>query len=393
VKKAEEAVETEMVKVQRFHITNGAAMVTDPKNGAVLAMVGSRNYFDTKNDGQVNVTLRERQPGSSIKPLTYATAFEKQGLSPSSVIEDAPITYRVVGSPPYSPKNYDGKYHGKVTVRQSLGSSYNIPAVKTLASVGVPAVVEKGRQMGITSWTEAAASRFGLSLTLGGGEVKMADMTQMYGTFANGGVTVPLNPILQVKNYKGEVIYTNPCRDENTLCGGNKVLDPRIAYQITSVLSDNAARAPAFGTNSVLNIPKQQVAVKTGTTNSMRDNWTFGYTDTRLVGAWVGNNDNSAMSYVASGITGASPIWNTIMKSLLDENNPHTFAQPSDLVKVKICVTTGTLPCSACKFIREESFIPGTEPKNACRDEQFASPSPNPNGEPGRDQILNGISR
>ncbi|HZZ98329.1 MAG TPA: PBP1A family penicillin-binding protein [Candidatus Saccharimonadia bacterium] len=394
---AEAAVDKEMANVKRFHITNGAAMVTDPKNGAVLAMVGSQNYFDTKNDGQVNVALRPRQPGSSIKPLTYATAFE-HGLTPSSLIEDAPVTFNSLGSPPYSPKNYDGRFHGTVTVRTALASSYNIPAVKTLASVGVSAVVQKGRQLGITTWDDAAASRFGLSLTLGGGEIEMIDMTQLYGTFANTGVTVPINPFLQVKNYKGEVLYTNTCQDDTQLCSsGTKVLDPRIAFQITNILDDNLARAPAFGLNSVLNIPNQQVAVKTGTTNNLHDNWTFGYTSNRLVATWVGNNDNSAMSYVASGITGASPIWNTIMTGLLDPAHPNAFAQPADLVKVRICASTGTLPCAACPVQRDEMFLPGTEPKTACHDEAFASPNPDgsqpiPTPLIIRDNILNGAS-
>ena len=377
---AEKAVDQEMARVQRFHITNGATLVTNPKDGEILAMVGSRNYFDIARDGQVNVTIRPRQPGSSIKPLTYATAFE-HGFTPSTILDDSPVTYTTIGSPPYSPKNYDGAFHGKVPVRIALASSYNIPAVKTLATIGIKTVVEKAREMGITTWEDQRASQFGLSLTLGGGEVKMTDMAMLYGTFANNGMSVPLNPFLLIKNAKGEVLYKNPCPadPQTNPCGGKRSLDPRIAYQITNILADNAARAPTFGMTSVLAIQKQQVAVKTGTTNSMRDNWTLGYTTNRLVAVWVGNNDNSPMSYVASGITGASPIWNAVMRSLLDETRPHTFGSaPDGLIKKRICVPTGTLSCQACPVQRDDYFILGTEPKTACKNETFAPPEQPP---------------
>jgi len=366
---SEQAVTSELAKLQRMNVTNGAALVTNPQTGEILAMVGSKDYFDFAHDGQVNVTIRPRQPGSSIKPLTYATAFETQKLTPSSVIIDAPVSYQTVGSPIYSPVNYDGKYHGNVTVREALGSSYNIPAVKTLALVGISNVIDKGESMGITTWADR--KRFGLSLTLGGGEVLMTDMAKVYGTFANYGYTVDLNPILEVKDYKGNVLYQNTCVLDQTKCQRSFNLDPRVAYQITDILSDNKARTPAFGPSSVLFIPNQQVAVKTGTTNSLRDNWTIGYTTNRLVATWVGNNNNTPMSYVASGITGASPIWNTIIRSLLNDDQPHFFPQPTGLLKIKICKTAGTLPCKECPQIVEEYFIPGTEPKNACNQETF----------------------
>ncbi len=386
---AQQAVSNEISKLQSLRVSNGAALITNPKTGEILAMVGSVNYFDFGNDGQVNVTLRPRQPGSSIKPLTYATAFQMGKLTPSSVIQDTPITYQIVGSPPYSPKNYDGKYHGNVTVRESLGSSYNIPAVKTLAMVGVNNVIDQGEKMGITTWTQR--NRFGLSLTLGGGEVLMTDMAKVYGTFANGGQTIDLNPILSVSNYKGEVLYYNSCAIDGKKCQSTITLSEKTAFQITDILKDNNARIPAFGPRSVLNIPGQEVAVKTGTTNNLRDNWTIGYTDDRLVATWVGNNDNTSMSYVASGITGASPIWNEIMRSLLDENNPHTFATPSGLIKVKICAYTGTLPCNGCPKVVEELFTPGTEPTTACNPAIFRpkpSPVPDTKREQNQGQVL-----
>jgi membrane carboxypeptidase/penicillin-binding protein len=178
--------------------------------------------------------------------------------------------------------------------------------------------------------------------------------------------------LLEVKNSRGELLYRNECALDGTHCWeGEPIISPLVTYQITDILSDNKARTPAFGPNSVLFIPNQQVAVKTGTTNSMRDNWAMGYTTDRLVAVWVGNNDNTPMSYVASGITGASPIWNKIMRSLLDEKNPHQFALPPDLIKVAICAKTGTLPCSGCPNVREEIFVVGTQPVKACNSNYF----------------------
>jgi 1A family penicillin-binding protein len=365
---AQKIVTDEINKLKPLRVNNGAALVTDPKTGEILAMIGSKDYFDFEHDGQVNVTLRPRQPGSSIKPLTYAIALEN-GKSPSSIIDDSPITYRSLGSPAYSPKNYDGKFHGKVTLRESLASSYNVPAVKTLAEIGVSNMLDKAELMGIDTWQDR--SRFGLSLTLGGGEVKMADMAELYSSFANQGETTLLNPILKIKNYKGETLYRNTCVLDNKGCPQNKTLSPKVAYQISDILSDNQARTPAFGPRSVLHIPDQQVAVKTGTTNNLRDNWTIGYTTEYLTAVWVGNNDNKPMSYVASGVTGASPIWNKIMRLLLDENQPHIFPTPTGLIKVKICAITGTLPCAKCPLIKEELFVPGTEPKQQCSPSWF----------------------
>jgi 1A family penicillin-binding protein len=370
---SQEIVTNEMKELARLRISNGAALVTNPKTGEILAMVGSKNYFDFANDGQVNVTTRPRQPGSSIKPVTYAVALEK-GKTPSSQILDEPITFSIAGSAPYSPKNYDGKYHGSVSIRTSLASSYNIPAVKTLAEVGIPNMIDKAQAMGISTWQDR--KRFGLSLTLGSGEVLMTDMAEVYGTFANYGQTVPLNPLLEVRDYKGKLLYQNTCALKKENCPKNQTVDPKVAYQITDILSDNNDRVPAFGPRSVLYIPNQQVAVKTGTTNNLRDNWSFGYTTDRLVAVWVGNNNNQPMSYVASGVTGASPIWNKIMRTQLSDEHPHVFAPPGDLVKVKICATTGTLPCSGCPVITEELFTKGSEPKQACNPNQFKPANP-----------------
>lgn len=388
-------VTDEMANLARLRISNGAAVVTKPETGEVLSMVGSKDYFDFEHDGQVNVTIRPRQPGSSIKPLTYATAMER-GRTPYSVIADTPISYHTPGSKPYAPKNYDGKFHGNVTLKQALASSYNIPAVKLLAEVGINTVIDKGTAMGISTWGDR--SRFGLSLTLGGGEVLMTDLAELYGTFANYGNTVDLNPILEVKDSQGKVLYRNTCALDNVGCPRRKNLDERVAFQITQMLSDNVARTPAFGPRSVLHIPGQQVAVKTGTTNNLRDNWTIGYTSDILVAVWVGNNDNTPMSYVASGVTGASPIWNSIIRLTLDDAAPHVFATPEGLVTVKICAQTGTLTCSGCPTTVDASFVPGTEPQTACNPAYFR-PKPKPtdpnaaNGDdPNRDKILEGFT-
>lgn len=357
----EKIVYDEIFNLQRLNVGNGAATITNPQTGEILAMVGSADYFDFENDGQVNVTIRSRQPGSSIKPINYALALSN-GKTANTVINDSHITYNSLGSKPYTPSNYDGKYHGNVTIREALASSYNIPAVKTLAQNGVLNMIDLGEEMGITTWKDRA--RFGLSLTLGGGEVTMLDMTEVYGTFANGGNHIKTNPILEVKDYKGKIYYQNECALKNKNCSDKKVLNSGVAYIISSILSDNIARTPAFGPLSTLHIPGQQVAVKTGTTNNLRDNWTFGYTTDRLVSVWVGNNDNTSMSYVASGITGASPIWNKIMRTQLSEENPHVFVLPNNIISRKVC--------SRYRII-DEFFIRGTEPKE---DVKFCAPQP-----------------
>lgn len=381
---AEETVQQEVSKLARLNISNGAALITNPQTGEVLAMVGSVNYFDYENDGQVNVTTRPRQPGSSIKPLTYALALS-QGFTPATIIQDTPITYHIAGSKPYSPSNYDGTFHGNVSLRESLASSYNIPAVKMLAQLGVPAVIDAGEQLGISTWTDR--SRFGLSLTLGGGEVLMTEMAQLYGSFAADGWYVPLNPIIEVTNYRGETLYKNRCVTQGSNCRKHQVFSDAVAYLITNILSDNTARSPAFGLHSSLSIPNQEVAVKTGTTNNLRDNWTFGYTTDRLVSVWVGNNDNSSMSYVASGITGASPIWNTLMRRVIPPQQAHKFEVPTSVSQVAVCKNGKSQQCARCQQSKMEYFMAGTEPSATC-DTTTASKNEDSRN---RNQILDGI--
>lgn len=340
-------INKELDNLKNLNVSNGAGLIINPKSGEILAMVGSRNFFDTKHDGQVNIVLSERQPGSSIKPLTYALAF-MNGLSPSSTIDDAPICFRQTGSPDYCPKNYDGNFHGKVTLKTALGSSYNIPAIKLLNSLGVNNLVELARSMGITTWRDS--SRYGLALTLGGGEVKMIDLAQAYSVFANGGILTPLNPILEIKDASGQSLKLN-----NTKLT-RQVIPETVAFQINQTLSDNNARSPAFGYNSVLNIKNKTVAVKTGTTNNLRDNWTIGYTPEFLVATWVGNNNNSPMSQVVSGITGASPIWSRTMQNLLKERADLPFSKPETIVRAR----------ASCESKYYDFFIKGQEPKLNC---------------------------
>jgi len=379
---AQKDVTDEVKKLNRLNITNGAGLITNPQTGEVLAMIGSVDYFDTQHDGQVNVTVRERQPGSSIKPLTYALALER-GYTPATLLDDTPVRFVTAGSEPYAPKNYDGQFHGQVPLRQSLAASYNIPAVRLLNAIGINTLIDRAQAIGFTTWQDR--KRFGLALTLGGGEVKMTEIAQLYGSLANSGKTVTLNPILEIKSQQGEILYRNTCVLDQTGCQEKQNFDPRVAYQITNILSDNQARSSAFGLNSVLNIPKQQVAVKTGTTNNRRDNWTIGYTSDRVVAVWVGNNNNSEMSYVASGVTGASPIWNSLMRLTLDDAQPHAFVKPPGLVEVAMCGQSARGGCSSCSNARIEYFLPGTEPRGGCYAGRFSSSSgttPNNVGNP-----------
>ncbi|KKQ66049.1 MAG: hypothetical protein US86_C0007G0094 [Candidatus Daviesbacteria bacterium GW2011_GWA2_38_24] len=316
-------VSEEVNKLANLNVGNGAAMVTDPRTGHILAMVGSKDYYNPKF-GNYNVTLAPRQPGSSIKPITYATGF-KMGYSPGTVLLDTPTVFKSAWEV-YAPVNYDGKFHGPVSIRTALGSSYNVPAVKMLATVGLPAMLQTARDLGITTLNDT--DRYGLSLTLGAGEVKLLDMMTVYGTFSQMGVRHNLTPILKVTDSNGIVL------EDNTLASGVSVLSPGIAYMITDILADNKARTPAFGPNSLLHIPGHTVPVKTGTTDNKKDNWAFGYTPEYVVGTWVGNNNNTPMNQaLASGVTGASPIWNRIMTHLLKDKPDVAFVKPPEVVE------------------------------------------------------------
>ncbi len=357
--RVEEIVRTNVEALTSLRVGNGAALVTNPKTGEILTMVGSRNYFDTKNQGNVNVTTALRQPGSSIKVINYAAALES-GFTAATILDDSPVLYRVPGSAPYAPVNYDGVFHGPIPLRYALANSYNVPAVKTLAKIGVSNMIAKGRLMGISSWQDE--SNYGLSLTLGGGDVTMLDMAKVYGTLATGGNRVDLLPILEVRDYTGKIIERNQPKIPVA------AVNPAVAWILTNILSDNVARSRAFGPSSSLVIPGKTVAVKTGTTDSKRDNWTIGYTPDYVVVAWVGNNDNSPMDpLLTSGVTGAAPIWNTIMTELLKNKPDQIPPKPDSVVAIP------------CYFGRVEYFIKGTEPPGGrCGPLPTPSPSPSP---------------
>jgi len=353
---AEQIVKSEVDKLKGLRVGNGAALVVSPQTGEILAMVGSKDYFDIENDGNVNVITSIRQPGSSIKVVNYAYALSN-GLTPASIIDDSPITFYTPGTSPYTPVNYDGKFRGPVSLRTALAESRNIPAVKVLASYGVPKMIEEATKMGITTWNDPA--NYGLSLTLGGGAVTALDLSKVYGVLANSGKKSDFMPILEVKNYKGQILEKN---DPAT----TQVIDERVAFLLTDILKDNPARAPEFGFNSYLVIKDHpEVAVKTGTSNDLRDNWTVGYNQNYLVLTWVGNNDNSPMSHVASGVTGASPIWNKIMTTILNGQPSIDWKAPDGVSKVNICSLTGTLPCDLCPT-RQEWFLDENRPIKHC---------------------------
>lgn len=369
---AQASVSAEIESLKRLNVSNGAALITEPGTGEILAMVGSINYFDTTIDGNVNVTLAKRQPGSSIKPINYAVGLIK-GYTASTPFVDQKICFpNPGGRPAYCPVNYDGKFHGVVQMRYALANSFNIPAVKMLKANSVEAMAATASAMGITTFDNP--ERYGLSLTLGGGEVTMINMVEAFGVFANSGYRIPLQPILKVVDNKGKVLeeYKPP----KSPIFGEKVLPDGVAYIISHILLDNGARSQAFGTNSILQIGKYPVSVKTGTTNDLRDNWTIGYTPNRVVAVWVGNNDNKPMSGIVSGITGAAPIWHDLMAKVLAGTNPQLPQKPDNVVGKYVCSDTGQ--------------VAGPKGQEGCptRFEYFIKGSENSHGKISREKVL-----
>ena len=347
---------------------NGALVTIRPSTGEILAMVGSADFYNDAIDGQVNMaTTPTRQPGSSIKPINYVAAFEK-GWTPATLIWDVPSEFPPSGDPndprePYKPVNYDDRFHGPMTVRTALSNSFNVPAVKTLQFVGIyddPETPEKegmigmAERLGITSLTR---NDYGLSLTLGGGEVSLIEMTGAFSVFANGGQRMPSVSILKIVDHTGEVVY------EYEPQPGEQVIRAEHAYLISSILSDNEARSWMFGRNSALNL-SFPVAAKTGTTNDFRDNWTLGYTPDLVTGVWVGNADYTPMVNT-SGLSGAAPIWSQFMEiavPYVSGGNPKPFARPAGIVDKIICATSGTEPSNWCKEQRSEIFAADQPP-------------------------------
>ncbi|MFA5186291.1 MAG: PBP1A family penicillin-binding protein [Patescibacteria group bacterium] len=302
----------------KYDFSNAALISLDPKNGEVLAMVGSKDFFDTEHDGQVNVTLRPRQPGSSFKPIVYAASFIK-GYTPDTILWDVNTVFKT-DIKDYEPKNYDLREHGPLTVRQALQGSLNIPAVKMLYLVGVGRVLDFAEQLGYTTFGDR--SRFGLSLVLGGGEVKLIDHANAYAAFAADGDQHPITAILKVEDATGKTL------DEFKEPETRQVMDSNIAHQVSNVLSDNNARAYIFGAHNFLTLPGRPVAAKTGTTNNFHDAWTMGYTPSLVAGVWVGNNNNAEMKRGADGSVVAGPIWQGYMQRALANTPVENFPAP-----------------------------------------------------------------
>ncbi len=349
-----------------YNVRNAAVLVLSPQTGEVLAMVGSPDYFSPQIDGAVNGTTVLRQPGSSIKPVTYAAAFADGGMTPATVVMDVRTAFTTREGTPYLPLNYDLVFHGPVRLREALASSYNVAAVRVLDTIGIQTMTGLARSMGITTFDDS--ERLGLSVTLGGGEVRLLELTAAYGALANQGHRITPWTVRRVLDAEGRVLWSHPCveREERPpfRCLGPEVLDKRVTYLVTDILSDDRARVPTFGEESVLTLPFP-AAVKTGTTTDFRDNWTVGYTPELVVGVWVGNADNERMKRV-TGVTGAGPLWHDVMMTALKGKPIRPFTRPDGLTYVEICALSGKLPTPHCPHRVHEWFIEGTEPQTTC---------------------------
>lgn len=347
--------------LEKYKATNGAALVTKPNTGEILAMIGSRDFFNNEVDGKVNVTTRLRQPGSSIKPINYVIGLQLKNFTPASVLLDIPTCFQVFGQPKYCPQNYDNSFHGVTNFRSALANSYNIPAVKVLAKNSLESFIASASAMGINSFQDS--SRYGLSLTLGGGEVTMLDMATSFGTIANQGVRKDLEPFLKIEDYQKNILYEyDPNQttdlmsyffqedqfDSNTIGvekgGLKRILNREPAFLMSDILSDNSARSTVFGPSSKLVIKNHTVSAKTGTTNDHKDGWTMGYTPEYLVATWVGNNDSSSMSSYVSGVSGAAYIWNDIMSYVLKDIPDNKQVRPEGIEGTNVCMLSGLYP-------------------------------------------------
>ncbi|MEZ4555038.1 MAG: PBP1A family penicillin-binding protein [Caldilineaceae bacterium] len=354
---AEGIVAEQVAKLAEHNASNGALVALRPQTGEILALVGSADFDNVEIDGQVNMALAPRQPGSSIKPLVYLATFEQpdkpaaERWTPGTLVADIKEEFPDGANPPYVPVNYDGREHGLVPVRTALGSSFNIPAVRALQQVGLDAFLALARRVGITTLTRPD---YGLSLALGGGEVPLLELTGAYAVLANGGVQTPPVSILEIRTGAGETLCKlgseQPCQPAEA----RQVVSPVDAFLVTDILRDNEARTPAFGPNSLLRLDRP-AAVKTGTTNDFRDNLTVGYTPQLVTGVWVGNADNSPMRNI-SGVSGAGPIWNQFMTTALAGEPALDFTPPPGVRQVEVCADTGTRPSQACPERRQWWF-------------------------------------
>ncbi len=360
-KLAEQAAREQVAARAAAHdVSNAAVVVLKPATGEILSMVGSLDYFDDAIDGQVNVALQPRQPGSSIKPITYAAAMER-GWTTADVLWDVPIKLDLGEGQLMQPVNYDGRYHGPVLFRDALANSYNIPPIQLIRDIGVSTFIATARKMGVESLREPPGF-YGLALTLGGGEVPLLEMTHAYATLANGGQRPRLTSVLKITDSRGNLLFD---LQQDRLPSANAI-NPGIAYIITDILDDDQARIPAMGANNALDLPLP-AAAKTGTTNDYRDNWTLGYTPGVVVGVWMGNSDGHPMRD-SSGLRGAAPVWRQIMlgiygdeemtRSLMVDGRypPHDFPQPPNVEARMVCLPRGT-GGSQCTAARTDLFL------------------------------------
>jgi len=356
--KAQAVLSDEVKKAEKLQITNGAAVVIDAKTGEILAMIGSKDYNDPNYDGKVNTALALRQPGSAIKPVTYVTAL-KRAYTPATLLMDTRTSFPGGDKPEYVPENYDGKERGPLQMRFALGNSINITAVKMLAKVGIREMLTTASDLGISTLapTVENVNRLGLSVTLGGGEVRLLEITSAYAAFANSGYKAEPTAILRVEDKDGKVL------EEFRPVTGKRVLSSEQAFLISDILADNSARTLTFGERSALVVSGYKVAVKTGTTNDRRDNWTIGWTPSLAVGVWVGNNDNSPMKKVDSGVSGAAPIWKKILLESLGGRESEDFIVPSGIVSAEVDSVSGYRAHDGFPS-RVEYFIRGTEPSD-----------------------------
>ncbi|MGE5298289.1 MAG: penicillin-binding protein [Acidobacteriaceae bacterium] len=339
----------------RNKASNAALVSIDPKTGQILAMVGSRDYFDNAHDGQVNIALRDLQPGSSIKPYVYATAF-KQGMSPATMIMDVKTSFGSYGGKDYSPSNYTGVSYGPLPIRKTLAGSLNVPAVKVLSLVGVQNSIDTMKDMGISA--DLNTDRCGLSLVLGGCEISLLDHTSAMGVFANGGIRHPATPILKVTDPSGKVIEEYQDND------GEQALDPQVAYEIVSIMTDNDARSFIFGSKSPLTLPDRPVGAKTGTTQFWKDGWTMGYVPSLVTGVWTGNNNGDPMRQGADGVVTAAPIWNEFMREALKGTPVEQFVEPAGIQHVFVDSLSGKLPTEYSPSTKSEVFASFSVPKD-----------------------------
>lgn len=367
-KYAEEVVANQVLNLRFNKVSNGATVVIDPKTGEIKVLVGSKDWYDNQF-GKVNIATSLRQPGSSFKPIVYATALEKHLITPATILSDKPTTYKSYDQI-YSPKNYDGKFRGPVTARRALANSLNVPSVEVMSKVGVPDALSQAQRFGITTLKDP--SNYGLSLVLGAGEVKLLELTSAYAVFANQGKKIDPVTILKIEDKHNQTMYEYKPEPK-------QIIQPEYAFLISSILSDNNARLEVFGNTLTISRP---AAVKTGTTENYRDAWTMGYTPSLAVGVWVGNNDGTSMDNIA-GSLGAAPIWRALMEKFLQGTLVEQFTSPSSIVRRTVCTFTKDATFSA---VLTEYFAQGTEPLKDCfvptpttqSNPTTSTPAPNP---------------